>query len=566
MHLCDMQYKLSYKNPNNHYLDIEFTADSLDGTEVEVQLPAWRPGRYELGNFAKNVQQWQAFGANGKLLRSEKLYKDSWLVQLDGSESLTVRYNYYANEMNAGSTFLDANQLYVNPVNCFLYLPNRQNEPCTVHLNIPSQYIVACSMEQEGATLKAGSYHELVDSPFICSAGLVSQNYEAGSVEFTVWFNGLSAPDWDKLLPHFKAFAEAQMNYFETIPCKHYHFLFQILPYEHYHGVEHWASTVITLGPDADVMTKKYSSLLGVSSHELYHTWNIKSIRPIEMMPYDYSGENYSKLGYVAEGVTTYMGDVFLLKSEVFSFEDYNQEFSKVLDRHFHNFGRQHRPVAESSFDTWLDGYVIGAPHRKTSIYVEGCLCAFIADTMLMKATGNKASLHTVMKLMYERFGKTQTGYSENDYKCLLEEVSGENFDEYFNKLIGGTKDYTPWIEEACNYIGCQLTSTENTDEFIRLAGAKYVKVGALNKITVVAPGSPAEKAGIDASDELIEYTITGNRIVAVVKRNGLVLNKNIELGENRYFNEYSLSRLPDCTPEQEAAYTIWSSNEPQID
>ena len=130
---------------------------------------------------------------------------------------------------------------------------------------------------------------------------------------------------------------------------KEYHFLFQILTYRNYHGVEHSNSTVIALGPSYDIMRKEgwYDELLGVSSHELYHTWNVKQIRPIEMHPYDYSKENYTYLGYLDEGVTTYMGDKFLYSSDVFNWEQYAKTFNQLLSRHYNNFGVNNYSVAQ---------------------------------------------------------------------------------------------------------------------------------------------------------------------------------------------------------------------------
>ena len=154
------------------------------------------------------------------------------------------------------------------------------------------------------------------------------------------------------------------------------------------------ANTVISLGPGEELMSQKmYASLLGVSSHELYHTWNVKQIRPKELLPYDYTKENYSRMGYLYEGVTTYMGDLYLKRSDVFSDEAFFKTQEENLQKHFHNGGRHNLSVADSSFDTWLDGYVMGVPNRKVSIYTEGALCAFMLDVcFLEKSAGQLAS------------------------------------------------------------------------------------------------------------------------------------------------------------------------------
>ena len=152
----------------------------------------------------------------------------------------------------------------------------------------------------------------------------------------------------------FEQFIQYQISLFRGFPHKSIYFLFQITPYSTYHGVEHHESTVILLGPSYNVFSSLYNELLGVSSHELYHVWNVKGIRPKDMVPYDYSAENYTHLGYVTEGVTTYMGDRILYESNVFTEQQYFKELSTLLSRHFHNDGRLHYSVANSSWDTGL--------------------------------------------------------------------------------------------------------------------------------------------------------------------------------------------------------------------
>lgn len=392
-----MRYQISYHNPHRHLIDIQFTVSDVATDELLVQLPAWRPGRYELGNFAQNIKTFQPKNPKGKTLKFQKVAKDLWKIFTEGSKSVTIHYSYFANELNAGSTFLNENQLYVNPVNCLLYVPQRMNEKCTLELKIPKNYQVATGLTSEGRnSFSAKDFHELADCPFITSASFSKKTYGVAKTLFHIWFQGEIQPEWKKIISDFEKFTQAQFDLFGSFPFNEYHFLFQILPTPFYHGVEHTNSTVIALGPSYAVLNKGYQDFIGVSSHELFHAWNVKTIRPVEMMPYDYSKENYSRLGYVSEGVTTYYGDVMLLRSKVFTEQQYMQEFNKMLERHFGNAGRTNLSVADSSFDTWLDGYKQGVPGRKSSIYVEGALCAFMLDINIRKITKNKRSLADV--------------------------------------------------------------------------------------------------------------------------------------------------------------------------
>ena len=225
--------------------------------------------------------------------------------------------------------------------------------------------------------------------------------------------------------------------------------------------MEHHKSTVILLGPSYNIFDTFYSELLGISSHELYHVWNVKKIRPKAMLPYNFSKENYTDMGYVTEGVTTYMGDRILFESGVFSLDQYFKELQKIFQRHFHNDGRKYYSVAESSFDTWLDGYVSGSPGRKVSIYVEGALIALICDAQIRKATNHKKSLHQVMKSMYSGTDKL-TGYDSVSYKELLESVSGISFDKVFRNLVYGKEDFHPYLEESLAVFGWSFKAVKH--------------------------------------------------------------------------------------------------------
>ena len=372
-----MKYTITYYKPENQYIKISAKFE-VSQSKTILTFPNWRPGRYELGNFAKNIIQFKVLNESGQKIDFIKTSINTWQVNTENCKNIEVCYQYYSAELNAGSTFMDDQQLYVNPVNCLVYIEDQQNLPCQLDLDIPSSFKIACGLPFEENKLETIDFHTLVDTPFICSPTLKKYHYKVKDYDFYLWFQGDISIEWPRVKNDFIKFTRTQINNFGSLPVTDYHFIYQITPYKSYHGVEHRNSTVIALGPTYDLMGKLYNDFLGISSHELYHTWNIKNIRPIEMLPYQYEKENYSELGYVAEGVTTYLGDLYLSASKVKPWEWYKAEFETLLQRHFNNFGRFNYSVAESSIDTWLDGYVKGVPNRKTSIYNEGALFAFL--------------------------------------------------------------------------------------------------------------------------------------------------------------------------------------------
>ena len=506
-----MKYIVSFSKPHDHFIDIEFIADKISADETLIQLPAWRPGRYELGNFAKNVQKWAAFDSEGNALKFQKITKDCWKVQTKGISGIHIKYNYYAADLNAGSTFLDKFQLYMNPVNCSVYIPERINEECHLELNLPSNYQVACALtpspsERAGVRLfVAKDFHELADSPFIASATLQHNKFVCDGTEFNLWFQGECKPDWTRLTTDFIKFCNHQVEMMKKAPFEKYHFLFQVLPQKFYHGVEHTASTVIALGPGYNLMKgDTYQDLLGVSCHELFHAWNVKTIRPVEMQPYDYTKENYSKLGYVCEGVTTYYGDYLLYRCGVFDDHQFLETFAERLQKHSDNFGRFNLSVADSSIDTWLDGYAPGIPNRKTSIYDEGNLLAFATDIFIRKNSENKYCLDDVMRHLYNEFALKGKGYSDLDYKAVVEHYASASYDNIFNNFINKAVDYQPMLHEAMQYIGCELTITPVTKFNEHALGIKVHEVNGICKVTAVYLDSIADKAGIAINDDIL--------------------------------------------------------------
>ncbi len=507
-----IHYKFYLKNPSSHYIYIDLTIDQVNTSLLELQLPAWRPGRYELGNFAKNIKRVDVVDEKGTALNYTKTNKDLWVIDTQGAKQLKVTYSYFTSEINAGSCYADDKQLYVNPVHLCMYVPGRMNEEHVVELDIPDSYNIATSLSIKGKILTAASFDELADSPIMASAGLQSDFYEVKGIKFWLHFIGECRPDFEKMKADFTKFTATQLSFWGDFPVKEYHFLFQILPFKFYHGVEHQKSTVIAIGPGYSINKgKTYEDILGVSCHELFHTWNIKYIRPAEMLPYDFAKENYARTGYVYEGFTTYYGDLLLLSSGVFTTEQYFETLEERLHKHFHNYGRFNLSVAHSSWETWLDGYVPGAPYRKTSIYDEGNLVAFMLDVLIMKHTGNQKGLRDVCRVLYNDYGKLHKGYSEKDIITLCEQAAGISLSDFFNRYVYGTEDFEPQLTECFEYLDIDMVKTPAQHINESVYGFKTIDFGYNRKVSLVAPYSPSWKAGLGIGDEIISvngYTL----------------------------------------------------------
>jgi len=568
-------YTIDCDNAQQHFIKIKVQFP-VDENKTIIHLPSWRPGRYELGNFAKNIKNFKVFNDQNKAVNFHKINKDSWEISSNETKYIKIEYQYYANELNAGSSYFDEQQLYVNTVNCFLYAEGKKQFPISLELNIPKNYTIASSLVQENNFLFAANFDELADSPFICSENLEKQTYSVSDTNFHIWFNNQLNIPWERVIDDFRNFTKKQIEDFGEFPVSEYHFLIQSLPYLAYHGVEHLKSTVITLGPSYDLFENRYDELLGVSSHELYHVWNVKSIRPKDLLPYDYKKENYSELGYIYEGVTTYLGDLYLLKSGVFSLENYLKELSAQFQKHFDNPGRFAYSVAQSSYDTWLDGYVPGVPGRKVSIYTEGCLLAFVIDVKIRKATNNKRGIEEVMKRLYYNFAQNNKGYTEKDFIDQLENICGYSFLDFFNDYVHGTTPYETILLEALDFIGLELIQTPSNSYSEANLGMKTVNQANHLLISAIYPGSPADMAGLSLGDELIALnTIKLNHDLdsclnyfdATSKtlsffRNGKLLQITLPEVNRFFYLNHKIYKQSKITNVQEKAISEWGEND----
>ena len=566
-----IKYNISYKNPHKHLIDFELTTSTKNKEKLQFQLSAWRPGRYELADFAQNIINWQAYNEKDEKLSFKKITKDLWEVECKNCNEIKIIYNFYANQLDAGACYLDEHQLYINPVHCMFYITDRINDEYHLKMNLPKNYTIASSLLQVGNVLKVKGYDLLAESPIICSDSLQHDSYIVSGITFNLWFQGKCQPNWKKLKKDFTAFTKSQINHFGGFPVDEYHYFFQITPFRSYHGVEHTKNTVLLLGPGNEIMDKRYEDLLGVCSHELYHTWNIKAIRPIEMYPYDYTKENYFRTGFVAEGVTTYMGDLMLYNSGVFNWNEFVKTQNQNLERHLMNYGRFNLSVADSGFDNWLDGYKLGAPNRKTSIYPDAALCMLMVDIEIIKNSNGKSSLHSVMKELYKEFALKSRGYSENDFQNICVKYGGEKVKEIFKNHIYGTSNYVPSLETALDLVGLQLKEKKNANLSAQYFGFVAIKENERLIIKKVEPDSEADQNEIAVEDEITE--INGikiknnfsdtlkeckNKVTFKIKKK--FSEKDITLTIGNYYKLLEIVKIEDSSKEQLKFRKIWTS------
>jgi len=484
-----MLYSISRNSLTSQFIQVRLELACKAGEKICLQLPSWRPGRYEMANYAQKIKSFNILFKE-KEISWEKETKSLWRFHASEEGQYQVFYEFYCNQMDAGACWSDDQQLYLNFSNFFFDIKGREKEEIHIHIDLPENYRVATALEKTDTphSWKAGNFQEVMDSPLIASPQLSHYNYSVDGILFHLWIQGEIHFETSPLIAQFKDFTGKMMRDFGEFPENEYHFLFQLLPYKHYHGVEHARSTVITFGPALSLSDKKeMDELIGVSAHELYHAWNVCRIRPKELIPYDLSKEVYLDTGLVLEGVTTYMGDLYLLKSGYFTLEDYCSLLSKIIQREFDSLGWENQSIVESSFDLWLDGYKPGIPDKKVSIYNRGALLSFCLDVLLLE---KGSSLAEVMKTMWEDFGKTKTGYTLSDFEQIIAQAYGDRsrIRQFFKDHAEGKKDLLPLLSSCLDALGLELTEIFDGSPLLHNYGIRTTETGTITQIHAKSP------------------------------------------------------------------------------
>ncbi len=484
-----MQYLITDINSLDKTFEIKIKIEAISTAKVELKLPEWRPGRYCLQHFAKNIIQFTAFTEKEQHLDYQKTNHFTWEIDCAQNHTIWVAYTYYANQLDGGGCFLSENLIYINFICCAMAVVGREAEPCWI--NLETNWPTATSLANKNGVLEAKNYDQLVDSPVIASPNLQKIQFSVLECNIYCWFYGKVNLNIEAIKDGFSSFIVEQTKLFGELPIQAYHFLFLILPYRFYHGVEHENSTVIVLGPESEFdSTELQTEFMGVSSHEFFHLWNVKRLRPKELLPYDYCRAQHFPTGFVIEGITTYYGDLMLARSGYFDFDGLAKEINARFLKHFDNPGRFNSSLYDSSIDLWIDGYSQKVPQKGVSIYHKGMITAMILDLEIRRINKN-ASLDDVMRHLWENF--VDSGYRIEDFFESVSFIAGANLSKLLSVLYLSTEPLEGYLQKALEVIGCKMVSDFSANPLQTVFGAKVSldRFGAW-QVSVIQPHSPA--------------------------------------------------------------------------
>ena len=445
-------YRISLFDPAAHLfevrLEVRTASAAAAGDGLRLTLPAWIPGSYMIREFARHIVAINA-SCDGRPLSLKKLDKHSWQTA-PCAGSVQVRYRVYAWDLSVRTAHFDESHAFFNGSSVFLRIPELAHEPCRVEIQAPLHLPegsllrnarVATSLPRDGARrwgygdYRASSYDELIDHPV--EIGVFSlYSFKACGVAHHIVISGKHDCDGKRLIADVMPICEAQIRLFEPrsaqAPFAEYLFLTQATG-DGYGGLEHRASTALICArndlPYAGMTrtTEGYRRFLGLVSHEYFHSWNVKRIKPAAFAPYDLYRENYTRLLWIFEGFTSYYDDLMLVRSGVTTAQEYLAALGNTISSVLRAPGRLKQSVAESSFEAWTKYYRQDeqSPNSIISYYTKGAMVALAIDLTLRERTGGKRSLDDVMRQLWADFGRDfesrQTGLGEEDFAGLLE-------------------------------------------------------------------------------------------------------------------------------------------------
>ncbi len=511
-------FEISFTEPQAHYIDVSMTVTGISQGQLELIMPVWTPGSYLIREFSKNVEAFKVI-SNGKPLYFQKLRKNSWLINTKNITAITVAYRVYAFEVSVRTSFVDSSHAFLSPAGIFLYPEGMLDLSSKIQIIPYSNWKTVSTgletIDNKAYCFYAPNFDTLYDSPFEVGNQHVF-SFTAAFVLHEVAMYGGGMYHEETLTADFTRIIEEETIIFSENPNKRYMFIIHNFN-QGSGGLEHGNSTVLGVSRAAYVTEKTYQDFLGLVSHEYFHLWNVKRLRPEALGPLDYQQENYTTSLWIAEGFTAYYDNLILRRAGLISVENYLKLIAADIINIENLPGRKIQTVTEASFDTWIKFYRPNenSPNSTVSYYVKGSLIALCIDLLIIHETNAERSLDDVMKRMYERFYKTENrGYTEAEFKMVLEDVAGTSLNHIYEHYINGLEelDYNHYL----GYAGLRLRICPPEIKPLPTTGFTAVLNAGKLLVTQVERDTAAWIEGINVNDELL--AINGNRIIDLEK------------------------------------------------
>jgi predicted metalloprotease with PDZ domain len=566
--------------PHTHLFEVEARFPATQG-DLTVALPVWTPGSYLVREFARHIQDFSAHDVSGTPLPFERIDKAAFKIRGAG-RPVTVRYRVYAHEITVRTSHLDGTHGFFNGANVLVYAEPFRSLPHHLAVDPPAGWTAFTALEPGADGFIARDYDEIVDSPVEVGPH-TPLTFTVRGVPHRVVIWGEVLVDRARIAADFAKVCEAEASLFGGLPMKHYLFIVHLAD-KGRGGLEHAASTTLLYPRFALTTPKGWEDFLTLASHEYFHLWNVKRVKPKALVPFDYSREAYTTLLWAFEGLTAYYDNLLALRAGVMSPARYLTRIGESLSALQSTPGRQVQSLLDASWSAWIKHYRPdeNSPNSAVSYYLKGEIVGCLLDLELRRVSGDTTSLDDVMRLLFARYGDGR-GVPEDGVEAAVSEVAGTSFSAFLDRALRSTEelDY-----RVFSHVGLEARARVRESAGDKGGTPPRAKagenrphgwVGVVPKgggaIGAVLAGSPAMEAGLYADDEVVALdgfkadcgTLTtrcdekrpGETVRVSVFRRDRLLEIPVVLGAKPADALY-LTRVAEASNAQRAAYRAW--------
>ena len=499
-----IHYTLGMSKPYTHLFEVQVTLGNLPSSEkhVDLVMPAWRGGRYVIFDFSGGVQEFSADDGQGNTLAWSKIDKETWRIERGRSSTITVKYRVYANEFRDRTRGLNDEHAFVDPTTVFMFAKQYEQQPVGLTVFPYSDWHITTGLESV-----AGTTNEFIAPTYLyfsdCPIEIGTQKdytFDVDGKEHVLMVAGNVTLDTNRMISDLARLVEANRRFWGTLPYKRYVFMLEVYPNSG-GGTEHINSTIMQRGPFGFGTPEGYRSFLGLISHEYFHTWNVKQLRPQGIAPYDYTKEDYVNELWVAEGTTSYYGPLMLVRLGYTTPDEFLATVASGVQADRMRPGNRIQSLTASSFDAWVKYWRDreNAYNAESDYYEKGSHVSFLLDLEIRRDSKNEHSLDDVMRTMFDRF-PLKKGYTVDDFQRVSEEMAGQSLEQFFADYVHGTASI-PW-DRFLSYAGLELEPKDTTPK--PWLGVMAKDRDNETRVYNVIAGSPAYDAGLNVDDQIL--------------------------------------------------------------
>ena len=589
--LKSITYRLAMSRPASHLFEVAIEVElpnELQNKAVQFQMPRWSPGRYAVFDFAKNVQEFRAVDGDKRPRAVTRVDNQTWSVAPAGSTTLTVSYKVFANDLSGTFSQLDERHANYNGGAIFMYVVGHKPDPVRLAIQPPSGWkIVNGRMDHAGQTeWQFPNWDIMIDTPTEIASDWTEEIFDVGGKKYHVVVHSFG-PEGGKraaLVRDIEKIVRAEVALWGPPEFSDYTFLIHFAADDHSgDGMEHLTSTQI-IEPGALGEAGVYEECLGTVSHEFFHVWNVKRLRPQELGPWDFTRPLSTRGLWVAEGFTNYYGHLMLRRAGIWDDARFLKQQAQTIERIESAQGSRLMSAEASSLsapfiDDAAHAQLTNLQNTSISYYPKGQLIGLVMDLLIRGRTKGKASLDDVMRDMYEEFYLKSSnssyylrgrGYQTEDLERVASHRAGFDLSDFFKRYVRDV-EVLPY-DEALGYAGLRLVKTQAKEPFD--AGMRIEFEDPREGIIVnVTNNSPAEDAGLQANDEIVTLggkavtkdswmkTLarykTGDTVPVTVRRDRRTIKSKLVLGQPERF-DYKIEEKPNATAEEKGLRANW--------